>query len=274
MTTDESALYTLATRLIPRRYQSPAVGTTRHQLLAGQLPSELPFDVPVPPLAVVIGTVMDGHFTTVLLDTDLSPKQALDFYDGELTRTGWTALDTGRSHGGFEHANHAHGTFCRSSRGPKLTLNAHAYPDEATEIRLDLDLTPDEPCTYPRADRPHDMGPPPSLPELAPPAGATLLPMGGEASPVGTSSNAQLVTSLDLAAVAAHYANQMREAGCRPRDSGQGDDVAWSTWDLEQPDVGPAVGLFMALQQPNDRSQYFIYERVAWIPSASSNPGC
>jgi hypothetical protein len=75
---------------------------------------------------------------------------------------------------------------------------------------------------------------------------------------------AQLITTLDLAGVASHYANQLREAECVERDHGQGDILAWSMWELDHPDHGPSQGLFLALQQPNDRSRYFLYLRVAW----------
>ena len=228
---------------------------------------DLPFPLPVPPGARVLGSVVEGNYIRVVLDTDLAPREAVAFYRDELSASGWTALDAGRSRGGFEHASHGHGAFCRTDHGPRLNINAHAYPDTPTEVRLDLDLTPNEPRGYPGAPQSPHSGPIPSLPELAPPAGARLQPMGGEAGPLGTSAQAELITPLDLAAVAEHYADQMREAGCIERDRGQGDLVGWSTWELDDPDHGPSQALVLALQQVNDPTRYFLYVRVAWAPS-------
>lgn len=273
---DGSDLYTLATRLLPRQTRPGAPGAQQLELYAGQLPPALPVELPLPPGARMIGTVVEGPFLTVLLDTDLSPEDALTFYREGLTGEGWAMLDTGRLRGGFEFANHSHGIFCRTPQGPKLVLNAHAYPETLTEVRLHLDLSPGTPCEYPAPRHPPG-GPIPSLPELAPPADATLEPMGGEASPLGTSAQAQLTTSLDLGTVASRYAEQMRQAGCAERDRGQGQEVAWSTWELDHPDHGPSQGLVLVMQQPGSPSRYFLYLRVAWSrgdePPAGAEPG-
>lgn len=265
--TDEPSFYTLASRLLPRRSRSPGAPPAL-RLIPGRLPPDLPFYLPVPPDARVIGATVEGDYITILLDTERVPRQVIAFYEGELSAAAWTALDTGRSRGGFEHAAHSHATFCRTSLGPKLTVNAHAYPATLTQVRLDLDLTPDQPCGHPGGRQSPQAGPIPSLPELAPPAGAKLLKGGGEASPIGTSEHAELVTPLDLAAVAAHYAGQMREAGSIERDRGQGDLLAWSTWEVDQPDHGLSQGLVLVLQQVNDPTRYFLYLRVAWARSA------
>jgi len=94
---DNSDLYTLATRLLPRRTRPGAPGAEQLQLHAGQLPPSLLFDPPIPPDCRIIGSAVEGPFVTVLLDTELTPKRALSFYSESLTGSGWTMLDTGRS---------------------------------------------------------------------------------------------------------------------------------------------------------------------------------
>lgn len=261
MSDEESLLYSLAVRLIPSR-ASQGGGSSR-QILAGQVPDDLPVPLPVPPEAQVIGSVIDGDYLKIVLDTNRTPQQVIAFYSDELSRSGWTALESGRSRGGFEQASHGHGVF-RSDLGPTLHINTLAYPDVPTEVRLDLDFGGDQSGADEVARRSAGVHPIPTLPELAPPAGATLQPMGGEASPVGTSAQAELITSLDLSAVATHYAGQMRKAWCRERDRGQGNLLSWSTWEVEHPEHGPSQGLFLALQQVNDATRYFLYVRVAW----------
>jgi hypothetical protein len=264
--TDEDLLYTLAVRLIPRRGRFEEQ-STEPLLLAGRLPP-LPLQRPLPEGAQIIGSVVEGDVVTILLDTDQSPGDAVAFYGTELAAAGWKMLSTAHPRGGFEHARHGHAIFCRTDLGPKLTVNAHQYPGRLTQVRLQIDLATDQPCTDPaERPRPPQIGPVPSLPELAPPAGAMLRTMGGEAGPMGTSAHAELITRLDLAGVADHYAEEMRLAGCVERDRGQGDLVAWSTWEVDHPEHGPSQGLFLALQQVNDPTRYFLYERVAWAPS-------
>lgn len=74
---------------------------------------------------------------------------------------------------------------------------------------------------------------------------------------------------LTFYSVASHYASQTREAGCVEHDHGHGDVLAWSTWDLDHPDHGPSHGLVLIVQQPNDRTQYFLYLRVGWAVAGS-----
>lgn len=264
VTGSDVSLYTLVTRLLPRRGH-PGDAAHELRLVPGELPDGLPLPHPLLPGALIIGAVVDGPYATILLDTDHAPKRAAALIQEALVKDGWIALETGRARGGFEHANHAHGMFWRTELGAKLTLNAHAYPGSPTQVRLDLDLTPTGPSSHPDQRPPHP-GPIPSLPELAPPAGARLQTMGGEASPLGTSAQAELITPLDLGAVATHYAEQMRDTGCVAWDCGQGDSLAWSTWTLDDPDHGPSQCLFLALQQMDDPTRYFLYERVTWAP--------
>jgi hypothetical protein len=256
MALDESSVYTLATRLIPTHGRSDRAVEPR--LVAGRMPDDLPFPLPVPPGATVIGASVEDEFVMVVLDTDLSPRGVVAFYRDALPRAGWEEPDSGRSRGGFEQAAHGHAGFIR--QGAKLWLNAHAYPGRLTDVRLALSTDQDEPAVH--AGR----HPIPRLPELAPPVGARLRKMGGEGSPTGTSDTAELITSLDLAAIADHYSDQVREAGCIERDRGQGDLLAWSTWELDDPDHGPSQGLFLALQQLHDPTRYFLYERISWAP--------
>jgi hypothetical protein len=266
---DESDLYALAMRLIPLR-RFPHAKVSHAQLLVGQLPAGLPFELPVPPSARVIGTVIDGHFATVFLESDLPPKDVIAYYHGELTGQGWTMMDGagGASPGGFVLAHQSHALFCRMPEGPRLRLYAYAYPEAPSEVGLDLDLTPGVPCERragprgPQHAEPPQPPPAPSMPELAAPAGSDFQNAGGQANSVASTVYGELTTSLDLGAVATHYADQLRAAGAVLRGHGQDGMLAWNSWELRDPEHGPNQALFLAVRQPDEPNTYFLFLRV------------
>jgi hypothetical protein len=76
--------------------------------------------------------------------------------------------------------------------------------------------------------------------------------MGGGGGIDQWRSSAGLATELDLAAVAAHYAQQLERAGWTRRDGDEGGGVlAWSAWDFVDEDGELWQGmLFIVLRRP------------------------
>lgn len=64
-------------------------------------PSELAIDLPLPPGARVVGSLMRGGSpVSMLLDTPQTPDEAFAFYDEQLPALGW-AVDSFMRRGGF-----------------------------------------------------------------------------------------------------------------------------------------------------------------------------
>lgn len=59
------------------------------------------------------------------------------------------------------------------------------------------------------------------------------MPQGGGGGIGGYYSNAALRTNLDPAAVAVHYAQQLRDAGWVPQGEGKSGPAAWSAWTFQ-----------------------------------------
>ncbi len=76
------------------------------QLLPGALPPTLPFSLPLPPGARVVGALTGRRETRVVLDADDAPERVLASYREQLRQAGWTESENpmgGRTTGGFLH---------------------------------------------------------------------------------------------------------------------------------------------------------------------------
>jgi len=88
---DAEALRALAIRLLSPPYPgAPPAEATR--LLVGQLPDDLPFELPLPEGAAVVGSLARGEHlgTEIVLDVNQPPEAVVDFYLKELEALGFT----------------------------------------------------------------------------------------------------------------------------------------------------------------------------------------
>src|SRR5436190_3756918 len=92
----EAALRDLALRLLSSNY-GYAHTTEAEELLVGKLPEPMPDDIPILEDSRVIGsliyTALGARSCTILLGSDVSPEQVLDYYDERLEATGWNLPD-------------------------------------------------------------------------------------------------------------------------------------------------------------------------------------
>jgi hypothetical protein len=203
------------------------------QFYVGALPPDHQDAIPLPAGSQINGSYRDTQgVITAALDVPLPLETVIHDYEGQLTAVGWTHIDGVPSRlGGFtlRSANETTGrygrTYCRSAEGPALMIRAFALPGGATDIRLRL-LPGPGPCAHP----PPPPGAQPLLPELEAPPDAELVPRFRAGSDEYTTTLAQLVTDLELPAVASHYARQLEAAGWERRVEETDGPHAWSTW--------------------------------------------
>jgi hypothetical protein len=226
------ALRQLALRLLEPAGAAERAGAaaSEQELVVGALPADPAMEIPLPEEARIVGSHRDRWgTTTVLLDMSLPPADAWTAVEERLTGAGWLQADHRPPGAGVLSAAPAAprqgGTFCRSERGPGLTVRVVATPDDRSEVRLRLVPGPGL-CR--QAARPP--GHRPLIPDLTPPPGAELVPRSGGGSDTFARATAELVTDLDVHAVAGHYAQQLEQQGWIRRDGAERDSQVWSTW--------------------------------------------
>ncbi len=233
MAPDYEDLHALALRLItPYDPFNPAA--TEPLLFVGQLPPDLPVELPLPPDSQIVGSLSDRRQTvTILLDSPLAPDDIYTFYHDQLTVAGWSELVFAPFRGGFSapgrrpRERRAEVLYCRAASGPVLSVQARTVPDRPTEVRL---LLSTDPTHTPCAAQWTPEGTIQLLPDLVAPPTAQLSPQSSGSGGNLAQANATLQTDDDLTTVTVHYTHQLELAGWTCREADQDGPLAWSSW--------------------------------------------
>jgi len=251
------------TRLVKRYLTYPGGGYGEPEILVGELPSDLPVDVPIPKDAEVIGSITtprsDKHKSIqIMLDVPREPDEVMEFYRGCLTKKGWREeMKRPSSAGGFVSPMvRSRVNFCYEG---KLLLNVYAYSTEEgkpTDVRLHVN---DDPQIVAYAEEPVRPGAGDVLPALLAPEGA--IQMRGSVGGSGGErrySQATLETNLSANKLHTHYRAQLLEAGWKLEEEGGDGTVAWSTWSFVDDSDNDWVGLLLVRAPKEDW-------RILWL---------
>jgi hypothetical protein len=221
------ALRSLALRLLEARFPGDPDTKSKTRLNVGALPATFPTEIPIPDWCRVIGSLESGLLgVKVVLNSDQPEDRVLDFYRERMTASGWKILEV-PTHGGFAGSMANQVTFCRGSRGPALTVDARALPNEPTDVDLLLQTDPRfSPCSQ-RQGMMHSDVP---IPTLSPPPHSQHMKSSRGGGGTSWHSDASLETDLGLAPLADHYALQLEQAGWSRTGTGHDGPLAWSTW--------------------------------------------
>jgi hypothetical protein len=257
----EAGFQVLVQRLLARRYAgTPAPEEV--QLLVGQLPAELPIEIPLPDDAWVVGSLVhSGVETEIVLDASQMTDQVLDFYREALTAEGWVAFDYPMQ-GGFAPGIGRTGlTFCSETQDLVLWVGAYQMEDGSTDVRLDLRTEPRlASCTKDPGTPEHP------IPFLEDPPGAQQITTGFGSSTDGFSAEVTLRTDLDAAVLEAHYAAQLEGAGWIRSDGAPARPLVWSAWTFQDEGGRDWQGLLLAMEMAEVPDRGFVYLRVDLAP--------
>lgn len=232
-------------------------------LLPGQMPSDLPVEVPLPDGARLVGSVRWTETAEVIFDTGMSRDEVIRFYEGHYLPQGWAKPESmfpGFGGGGFTNTAFPDfgAYFCKGDNDPWLHIRAVEAPGHPTSVYVSVSTnTEQSPCS--RSQRRHldmmrafreDV-----LPALPPPEGARQFGGGGSGGMDEYQSRADLRTDLDVEAVGVHYSRQLEAAGWTRTDSGSSGPLAWSAWEFKHEDENWR-GVFMALADPWSEGKY------------------
>lgn len=254
----EDALRELAVRLLTFHYSLWLGGqqVQEPQLLVGQLPPDMPLELPLPEESRLLGSLAVEN-PMIAIETQLAGEDVVAFYRARLTAAGWTVQEHfGPMQGGFvqsSRSDHSMATFFTPDDRFTLAVMTAPAPGGRTTVQLTLQGEAAEFRPRLRPHRPDFMA---VLPPIHGPKGALQMPRGSSGGPDSAESNAALEADFDLAAVAIHYVDELERDGWRRLDAGTSGPVAWSTWSFVDTEGATWQALLLILQRPGRHGKY------------------
>ena len=269
-----SRLKDLAERLLDHDYHVE-VDYEKPRLFLGELPTDLPAEIPVPEDMALLGGLRRVRpwwgetDAQVILEAEAGPGGVYDTFREHLAGSEWSEKRwPPLERGGFVSSGFGTRslTFCLSPRGPSLSIGAYRRRGAGTtEVRLRLDGSRrhDSPCSedYHR----HEYGDRSVIPALFPPEEVVQISGGGGGGSDSEESRAHLRTGMPPAALVGHYSAQLEEAGWSRAGGGEEGPTAWSGWTFEEDGEG-WVGTLVAMSPPGPSEVRFVQVSASAVP--------
>lgn len=261
---NEALLQALALRLLAKEFPGDSKPESV-QILAGRLPDQLTVEVPLPENSRILGSYVNLQWQTIYIefDTDLPVNRIFDFYRERLLSSGWHSPEIPKPRVGF-HPNLStnRALFCRSQRGPSLSIYASTLPHQLTQVSLGINSDPNNrSCAKIASSRDLYEGYE-LIPSLTPPVNSKQFDQQSGSSGDNANSRTMLETNLDLLSVTAHYQTQLEEVGWTCFEQGHGEALAWSTWRFRDQEEESWYGLFFVFKMTENPLQYSIEVQV------------
>lgn len=206
----------------------------------GELPSNLPIEAPLPPEAVVVGSVTTDQgaeqtYWNILLSSPQSADELEAFYAGAFSGEAW-GQPGGYQSSGFVANEPRTMAFCHLESGLLVNLSLSEMAEGGAGINLSIMDIPQAPACGEQQQPYHDEASG-LLPALTAPPGIRQQNSGGgsggSSGPGGIVSayrTATLSGNLSAAEIGDHYNGQLQGNGWTLASSGGEGDAAWSTW--------------------------------------------
>ncbi len=244
-------------------------------LFLGELPTDLPAEIPVPEGMVLLGglrRVSPWRGETdaqVILEAEVEPEGVYDAFREHLAGSEWSEKRWPLAQrGGF--VSSATGgrslIFCLSPRSPALSVSAYRRRGaQATAVRLRLEGSRrDSPCSEDYHRYEYDERS--VIPALFPPEGVAQISGGGGSGSDSEENRAHLRTGMSPAALVKHYSVQLEEAGWSRLGGGEKGPTAWSGWTFEDEAGEGWVGTFVAMSPPGESEVRFVQVSASAVP--------
>jgi hypothetical protein len=261
--TGEDALRELALRLLTFHFGHLCEQQGQEpQLLVGQLPPDLPVDLPVPQGSRLLGSLAEES-PIIAIDTELAREDVVAFYRERLAAARWSEQeDFGPRHGGFVHSRMYDGTMANFfTPDDRYTLGVMTAPAPAGRTTVQLTLRGGTAQFHPQ-HRPQHRDVMVVLPPIRPPTRAMQMPGGGTSGDDHVSTSATLECNLDVPALSAHYSGEFTRADWRQLDAGASGPAAWSVWSFTDQQGTRWQALFFIIQRPGRQGQYALTLRA------------
>ncbi len=234
----------------------------------GALPGSLPFDLPLPDDARVVGSITSlaspeaGAAITVLLNTTLPPEDVADFYAAALTGGDWRTAASTAEPGGFTDAVSRQAAYCFGS-DTLVNIQARSLFDGTSGVRLVTNMSSGgAPCngSSSAADPAADVTG--LIPQLHTPEGAQLRAVneGEEDGPVEhrtVANEAVLTTAMAPGDLIELYNVQLLDAGWHHLVTEWTDGSAWSGWAITDAEGFTWSGVLTLTANPLVEGEFF-----------------
>jgi len=119
----------------------PTGSTQMPAVFIGNLPQDIPLEIPLPNDASIIGSVTGYPIEySIILSTSQSPETVQEFCEGSLTEKGWHDAPI---QGGFGYEANLFSGYCYKENSAFLQVETVMISDTETAIRLGLDMEPE-----------------------------------------------------------------------------------------------------------------------------------
>ena len=232
-------------------------GPTLPEIVVGRVPETMPFEVPRPDNARVVGALARPSNGTLVLSVAQPPIETIERYRELLQRTGWDDR-RGEMGGGFQPPATPHlDLFCH---GEKRWISATSAERSDGQTLLQIRYSeggPHSQCDDRQREKMSPRHGP--IPALYPPSKTSIVHGNVGAGRHYIEASGRLSTGLRPAQLVAHYAAQLRAQGWSPQSESSGADVAAQIWRITDRRGKAWVGTLLAIAIPDsdDREMAF-----------------
>lgn len=232
------------------------------------LPNDLPYDLPTPDDARIIGSITGNWIDYMLLfDTRLPSESIHEFYAQNLTAKGWQEAPTNAGQGGFVPPSASYSGYCHEDGDAFLSVETPSVSDEQTGIRLNLDISPPS-YSCDAAAISSGTSYEKLIPQLEAPSGTMIQSGGASSSDRDAEITAHLQSDLSPAELVEFYNQQLlvsgwdMQASGDAQASGNGEGAAWSHWTFTDEQATNWLGSLIVLKTSADNDRLFALLRI------------
>jgi len=226
-----STLHAQTPESVPFEVVTALFGSGGVEVFVGQLPDAMPFELPLPDGARIIGSTTDryGRFLQIAVAIPGNRREAEEALRERMLGAGWTSMpDFNRPRGGFvSEMGASPGGFCTDDGFMYTTFFPGA---DETVIRIGYHQSGmRSPCSESRMQTPMDIAP---MPTLSIPEDATSRNSHSGMSEGSVDFGTIVETAQSVESLVIHFAAQLTEQGWTGLPPLLGDGLAMQRWDL------------------------------------------
>ena len=254
----QGATDTLSKELALRLFSDPSYPEGNvADIFIGELPESLAAELPLPPSAQVVGTLLyQDNRARVILDTQQPPERITNFFQQQQD---WRGVGSSESRGFVDAQSDQPSSFCNDDTGQALEIST-VLSERSTDVRLNLseDLYGlcSEEGAFEGSGFSDDIGSTP-MPALTTPENALLSGSGESSDDTSAITKGTLETCLvPPGPCHPNYAEQLSAQGWGAGESDQAGQQAWQTFSYSN-DQGAWQGYLVAIALPDEQAQLF-----------------